>query len=144
MKAAGTNLSPVQHPLPDSAGGCWKVKVVGFLSLEAVGSPYKDGGRATCCPHTCAVSWARGPGSALGPPRNGGGKLGHSSAPLTPHGSSGKSTWLSLLSWLEGPVEPWLPQWQTGNRSAGGWEHKHGTPSSELKVQQLLETRFPW
>lgn len=57
-----------------------------------------DGGRATCdsvAPHIstnmcCVLDW--GLGSALRPPRNQSGKLGHSSAPLMPHSSSGKST----------------------------------------------------
>lgn len=63
MKAARTILLPVQYPLLDSAGGCWKgVKPVGFISLEAVASLYKeagmDGGRAMCdsaVPTLCRV-----------------------------------------------------------------------------------------
>lgn len=62
------------------------------------------------------------------------GKLGHSSAPRTAHGSSGKSTCSLLLSWPEGPIEQCLLQWQMGSWTAGSWEHNltHCTPSYVL------------
>lgn len=65
VKAARTALLPGQHPLPDSAGGCWKeVKLVGnksegsWKSLE--GGWDWDGGWAMC------DSAAPTPGSVLG------------------------------------------------------------------------------
>lgn len=41
---------------------------------------------------------------------------------------------LSLLSWLEGPMEQWLPQWQMGNRTAGSWEHNLPTAHPAMSL----------
>lgn len=104
------------------------------------------GPHVTVLPHTGTNAPCPGGGAELGASatRSRSGKLGHSSAPLVPHSSSGKSTQLSLLSWLEGPIEQWLPQWQMGNRTAGSWEHDvpHGTPSSELKYSNYWRQDF--
>lgn len=106
-KAAQTILLPGQHPLPDSAGGCWKgVKPVGFIiwrQLEVLtrrlGRGWRKGHVWVLFPH-CAVSWGRGPGSSLRPPRNGGGKLGHSSAPQHPTAALEKAFALSpFMAW---------------------------------------------
>lgn len=101
-KAAQTILLPGQHPLPDSAGGCWKgVKPVGFINLEAVGSPYKKAGtRMEEGPRVSVVPTLRrvlGTGTglvALATPEWDG-KLGHSSAPQHPTAALEKAFALS-------------------------------------------------
>lgn len=136
---------------------CWgmlaRSKTGWVISLKAVGVLTRRLGRGwrrkghvwQCCPHTCAMSWGWGPGSALRPPRNGGGKLGHSSAPLTPHGSSGKST--CSLSFHG------LKVLQNSGCSSGKWETElQGAGSTTFpqhtqlwaEVQQLLEARSAW
>lgn len=76
---------------------CWGYKPGGSWSpFKEAGTRTEEGPRVLLLP----LSGAQGPGSLLWPPRARSGKLGHSSAPLTPHRALEKALALSpFMAW---------------------------------------------
>lgn len=145
------------HGQPCSQGSIHSLTVLGdagkkynWLGFKSEGSwsPYKEAGtrmeegpRVTALP--CAMSWGRGPGSALQPPRNGSGKLGHSSAPQHPTAALEKALALSpFMAWRSyRTVAAPVANGKQNCRELGIWP-SHSTPSYELKYSNYWRQDF--